>query len=929
MTLARLDPGEHLLLIDLPALCSDAAGLWNLAAEIVRHYEAQGRDGLQTDEPLQYVDAAAWLNDMLTSEDGAAGRDFWRGDEFAPLGSLRLAFDADGHPGRPFTTERVPVPLSPSTRTAFETAGVRFGVSMEALLAASLQSLLQRATNDTRAIVGFVWDGRSHAELEAAIGLFARALPVSGVVPTDAPFVEALRQVNDRMAQARKWGPCLDPTPPSDGADNAERLHVPFLVEHDAWPDPWRTGDVQFDVVACDARIDRFKLKLVWQSRPGRSHAFLEYDANAFVDTDMAYLADQLAVLIDDALANPDRSVGALQVTSPSQHAELLSWATAADESCPASECVHRLFEEVAGRRPDATAVVCGGERLSYGTLNARANQLARRLRDLGVAPGVLVGLCLDRSAEMIVGILGILKAGGAYVPLDPRLPVERLRNILDDSGTTIAVTDSGRLACVRDRVRAVLLDSDRPALDLLSPENLPEGATPADLVYVLFTSGSTGRPKGVPVEHRQLTHYVRAIGRRLDVPEGTRFATVTTFAADLGNTSVYPSLLGAGCLHVFTESESADPAAFGASMQQNEIDVLKIVPSHLTALLSGADPARLLPRARLVLGGEACPWDLVDRVRHLAPDLVVFNHYGPTETTVGATTYRCGCDEGRRRSGTVPIGRPLADVVVRVLDRGGRLAPRWCSGELYIGGPGVARGYLNRPDWTADRFVSDAFSGDGARLYRTGDQVRVLPGGDLEFLGRTDDQVKIRGFRVELGEVEAVLRRHASVGEATILVRDGDRADARLIGCVVARPGSTVQAAELSTFVKDRLPDYMVPAAFVALDRLPLTANGKIDRTALSAIAERAVTAAAQSERPSTAYETIVADIWRELLDVDEIGLHDNFYDLGGHSLMAIQVVTALEKRTQLQVSPRDLVFHTLKQFAALCESRLAKTSD
>jgi amino acid adenylation domain-containing protein len=934
VTLVALAPDEHLLFIDLPSLCCDSTGLKNLVAEIARSYDGHGRSGGTPDDPFQYADASTWLNDALTSEEAAPGREFWRRDDFTSLSRLRLPFERTARMPRPFEVRQVPVELSSSAQAKLPSILSTMGISLEVFLLTCLQALVQRATGETHLAVGCVWDGRGYAELETAIGPFARSLPLSGEIPEDLPFGDALLVVSERLAAGTAWGACFDWSLIANWPGATEQsLSVPFLVQHSAWPERYRAGDVEFALEECEGCVDRFKLKLVGRSHQDGDGLFrlcLDYDASLFLHEDIAALAEQLSVLMSDAVEQPTRTMAGLRIVSEEQRRRLLALSAVEGETFPATECVHRIFEGVAARVPADRAVVCDGVVMSYGELNSRANQLACHLRAMGVAPDTVVGLCLERSVNTVVGILGILKAGGAYLPLDPRLPSARLAGIVDDSGASIVVTEECVLDRVPGTVRVVALDRDRASIAANSSENPAAGATPDNLVYVLFTSGSTGRPKGVAVEHRHLAHYVHALASRLELPNQATFATVTTFSADLGNTSVYPALLSGGCLCILTESEASDPAAFAASMQQNEVDVLKIVPSHLKALLSHAEPQLILPRQRLVLGGEASSWDLVEAIRRLAPDLVVLNHYGPTETTVGATTYQIGAESRPDLSVTVPIGRPLADVKVRVLDRDRQLVPCWYPGELYIGGLGVARGYLNAPVTTEERFVADPFAAQGGRLYRTGDQVRILPTGDLEFLGRRDDQIKIRGYRVELGEIEAALLRHESVSEAAVVVREGeDAGDRRLVGCVVPRAGSRVDTAGLSTFLKAEIPEYMVPGAFVSLDALPLTPNGKVDRRALVALSDAAPDVAAQDEQPSTECENVVADIWREFLETDRISVHDNFYDLGGHSLMAIQVVTALEKRMQLRMSPRDLVFHTLRQFAALCESRLAKATD
>ncbi|HEX7796849.1 MAG TPA: amino acid adenylation domain-containing protein, partial [Vicinamibacterales bacterium] len=688
-------------------------------------------------------------------------------------------------------------------------------------------------------------------------------------------------------------------------------------------PGRYLAGGVEFEIEDACSMIDRFRLRLSCEgSSDDISSIRIDYDASAFSEQDICRLAGEFETLFTAAAREPHLALDALPLLTQLDADPIVRTLGHAVRPTPSVDFVHRRFEEHAAHFPNQVAVVFEEERLTYGELNARSNQLAHHLLALGAGPDVVVGLCVDRSLEMTIGILGILKAGGAYVPLDPQLPEARLALILAESAAAIVVSRATLAGLVTGAQHVVHLDQDRDALDRQPDTNPVSQIVPEHLAYVMFTSGSTGKPKGVAVEHRQLSSYVDSIVRRLDMPAGATFATVTTFAADLGNTCIYPALTGGGCLHIVSEERAGDPHAFAEYVRRHPIDVLKIVPSHLKALMTSSQPVNVLPRQRLVLGGEACPWDLVADVRRLAPSCAIFNHYGPTETTVGATMHPVTETSSSAASATVPIGGPLDHAQVYALDRYLRPVPVWGVGELYIGGAGVARGYLADAELTAARFLHDPWGqGSNARMYRTGDRVRVLPTGALEFLGRLDSQVKIRGFRVELGEIEAALRQHPEVNHVHVVVHDHN--GPRVAAFVVYHPESRSGPNELRDFMRRHgLPDYMIPYSFVALDALPLTSNGKPDRQRLLEWLD-VPEVLPQNEEPLTEWEAIVAGIWQELLGVDGIQPSDNFYDLGGHSLLAIQVVSALERRARVQISPRDLVFHTLRQFSALCTSK------
>jgi amino acid adenylation domain-containing protein len=554
------------------------------------------------------------------------------------------------------------------------------------------------------------------------------------------------------------------------------------------------------------------------------------------------------------------------------------------------AECVHELFAQHARSAPERTAVIDGERSLTYGELDASTNRLARRLRAAGVGPDVAVGLCTDRSVDMVIGLLGILKAGGTYVPLHYEHPPARLCGQLAAAGAATVVTQEPLLERLGGfDAEVVCLDRDRAALERELAEPLESGAGHAQRAYVIFTSGSTGTPKGVEVTHGNLANYAADIARRLGAAEESlSFALVTSVSTDLGNTSVFGALCSGGTLVLVSPAAAGDPGALAALMMATPVDVLKITPSHLGALLAAGD-ARVLPRRQLVLGGERAGWDLVERVRALS-DCAILNHYGPTETTVGSCTFAVGAGPGEFEPASVPIGNPISNTSCYVVDAGGAPMPVGVTGRLLIGGAGVARGYVGEPELTAERFLADPFASDGARVYDTGDLARWLPDGTLEFMGRIDEQVKIRGYRVEPAEVEVALRSHPQVREAVVTVRSGTAADAQLIAyCVL---DGTVGERELRAHLADRVPGYMVPAAIVILDALPQTPSGKVDRLALPDPATRPSGSDGEYIAPRTPMEEAVVAIWEHVLGLERVGVEDDFFALGGHSLLATQVV-------------------------------------
>jgi amino acid adenylation domain-containing protein len=578
--------------------------------------------------------------------------------------------------------------------------------------------------------------------------------------------------------------------------------------------------------------------------------------------------------------------------------------------STPLSGCIHQLFDAQAARTPHTTALVFEDQHLTYCELNRRANQLAQHLQTLGVGPDIRVGICLERSLDMVMGILGILKAGGTYVPFDPQLPTERLAFMFANAQVAVLLTHEWRraafpthdalLICLDSAWSTIAQERDEPPISATTPEHL---------VYVLYTSGSTGRPKGVAVEHRHLLHYLNGISERLDFPIGANLAMISTFAADLGNTVVFPSLCCGGCLHIVSQERTTDPDALAEYCYCRWIDCLKIVPSHLMALLTAAQPERVLPRRWLVLGGEAASQQLIAQIQRLAPDCTILNHYGPTETTVGVLTYPVEPGMFDRYITTVPLGYPLRDTRVYILDRKRHPVRAGEPGELYIGGGSLARGYLDHPDLTAERFIPNPFGAAiGERLYKTGDRACQLPNGALTFLGRVDHQVKIRGFRIELGEIETALTQHPSVQAAIALAREDETGDRQLVAYVVPLAEQSLTTSDLRAFLRMTLPDYMIPAAFVLLTSLPLTPNGKIDRHALPLPDSPRSNHDATFVAPRTPVESLIADLWADILGCANIGIYDNFFDLGGHSLLAAQVLTRVRSMFQVELSLRSL---------------------
>nr|QEO74431.1 condensation domain-containing protein [uncultured bacterium] len=884
VALASLSPERHVLILHLSALCGDAVALRNLGREIGRLYDVRLSGAPAEDEPLQYADLAEWQSGLLESEAAEVGRQYWKRQRTCDLAASRLG-PQDG-----FAPRMRKIGLETSTERGIEALASRLGASVPSVVAAFWLLLLHRRLDARELVLGVPFDGRDYEELESALGPFARTLPFSSSFEGDLPLEELVQRFEAWSKETYEWQAFFA----WDGIDGAAVPSCALAFESEVAP-----AGLRFALLGQRSYLEPFQLKLACLRTPEGLRLELHFDAGSVPAPEALRLALQLeALLARGVAAPPERPAGELDLLSPGERHRLL-FEVNDTARAPGSEpdlCVHRLFERWAEATPEAPAVRFEDRCLTYRELNERANRLARSLRRLGVGPEERVGLRLERSEELLVALLGVLKAGGAYVPLDPGQPAERLAYILEAAGASVVVTDEGL---------ADLLTGE-------SGENLDDGAGPENLAYVIFTSGSTGRPKGVGIEHRHLASYVQAASERLAFEPGMTYATVTTLAADLGNTVIFPALVSGGCLDVIAEDRAVDPARLAERFRVQRPDCLKIVPSHLAALLDGAEPEAVLPRRKLVFGGEALSWSLVARVAEAAPDCKVFNHYGPSETTVGVIARSVEDAE----SATVPLGLPLAGVTVYLLDCHGHPVPAGLPGEVFLGGANVGRGYLGRPDLTAERFVPDPWGGFGRRLYRTGDLARRLPDGAVEFLGRVDFQVKIRGFRIEPEEIGAALERHPAVRQAVVVARE-EGEEKRLVAYVVPAAGEPA-ARELRAFLQGSLPEYMIPSAFVLLDRLPLTANGKVDRAALPALeAERSGPAFVA---PRTGIEELVAGIWSQVLGREPVGAHDDFFELGGHSLLATQVVSRVRQVFGLEV-PLARIFDapTVAGFAAI----------
>ena len=771
--------------------------------------------------------------------------------------------------------------------------------------------------------VGCQFDGRSYAELTNALGVLAKYLPLQVTCSEKMTFKDFLGQVQHDAASFQNWQDSFSWSNAGLPLGLEQGPEVPLAFDFAEILDAQVLGDGKLRATSTLQKVvgERFRLKLSTRRRGNCVSLEFHFDSARLERSIIERWSRHFVTLLHAALADPLSLASRLPLLSADERRVfLVEWNETAAEY-PRHLCIPELFEAQAASTPGAPALRYEDECLTYLELNERANQLAQYLRSKGVCKDSLVGLCVDRGLNMMVAVLAILKAGGAYVPLSAEHPKPRLLQQLD--GASALLTESkfeSQMPSIGGPI--VLIDRDRERWAHMPVENPPTVAGPENLAYVIYTSGSTGAPKGVAVRHRNLVNYTSFIQRRLalDQSRPLHFATVSTLGADLGNTCIYPSLASGGCLHVIAYDVSADSQRLRDYMTRYPVDVLKIVPSHLMALLNAGGGREVLPHKYLVMGGEALTIPLMEKIVAAGGSCEILNHYGPTETTVGSLTLKLDDFDWKTSTAqTIPIGRPIANTRVYILDRHGEPVPIGVAGELYIGGDGVTAGYVNEPERTAERFVAEHFGPElSGQMYRTGDLVRYLPGGEIEFLGRADDQVKIRGFRIELGEIESVLLRYSGVKQAVVLAVANDRGEKSLVAYVVGSAGGE----ELRSYLRGQLPDYMMPAAIVELPKFPLNANGKIDRPALPK-PEDVHKAQTEPVAPRTPSEEVIAAIWEEVLRRDGIGVEDNFFEIGGHSLLATQIASRLREHFRLPIAVRT-VFEapTIAEMARRLES-------
>jgi len=872
--------------------------------------------------PIQYADYATWQREWLQGDVLEEQISYWK-RQIEGVNTLELPTDHPRPASQSYRGERESLALGEELTDSLRELSRREGVTVFMLLLAAFKILLYRCSGQEQIVVGTPIAGRNQVELEPLIGFFVNMLAIKtdlGGAPSVREMIRREREAAlDAYAhQDAPFEKVVEELQPERKLNQHPIFQVTFEWQAMGNQVEGRSG-LGMRSAPVESGTAQFDLTLrVTESGEGMI-AVMEYRTDLFYGERIKRMLRHLRGALERIAGDADQRVSELQMLSVEEEHQLLWEWNQTDCEYRSEKRIHQLFEEQVERRPEAIAVVYEDQQVTYRELNARANQLAHHLRRGGAGPEVVVGVLHERSIEIVVGLLGILKAGGAYLPLDPHHPSQRIGQCLSLSGAAIVIT-TAQFGSIAAEAVAGLTSENLPAVlfidELLKnhhqTENLGKHSLPGQLAYVIFTSGSTGAPKGAMVEQRGMLNHLYAKVWELPLDDEDVVAQTASQCFDISVWQFLAALLVGGQVEIFDDEISHDPASLLDQIEQRRVTILEVVPSLMRMMLTEADARGVqldLSAVRwLIPTGEALPPELCRKWFGLYPEIPLLNAYGPTECSDDVT--HCLIENVPSESAVrSPIGRPIVNTQIHVLSAGFELQPIGIVGELYVGGVGVGRGYLNEPGKTAECFVPAPFGMEaGARVYRSGDLAHHQPDGNLEYLGRIDHQVKIRGFRIELGEIETALRRHPSLEEVVVVVREDTPGEKRLAAYLVAKPERALAISELREILKRELPEYMAPTAYVMLHALPMTESGKLDRRALPAPAEANVEAGQCYVAPRTLIEQRLADIWSEVLGLDKVGVNNDFFELGGHSLLATRVASRIRDAFQVELPLRRL---------------------
>jgi amino acid adenylation domain-containing protein len=902
-SLFRLSDQDHVLVLVLHHIITDAWSLEILFREMSAGYEARvrGKQSSLPPLPVQYADFAVWQRTLLEGPQMEAEFAFWRAQLAGAPATLELPTDFSRPLMQTVGGETEYDFLPPALSEGVEELARRERGTPFMVMMAAFQIMMSRYSAQEDIVVGTPIAGRTRSEIEPLIGCFINTLAIRSDLSGDPNVRQLIEKVRHTSLEAfahqeLPFEKLVEKLNPQRQTSHAPLFQTMFMLQTASTTDREMYGleVTPLDLTSGSAKFD---LTLAIVRRAQGMRMGMTYNVDLFEPATARRMLGHFRTLLEGMVANPDARISSLPLLSMRERDQILvDWNRTA-ANYPREKCIYQLFEDQVEHTPEKTAVIFEGKPLTYGELNRRANLLAGHLRDLGVGPDVLVGLCAERSLEMLVGEYAILKAGGAYVPLDPSYPSERIAFMIEDSGIRVLLTQQ-RLLKQLPAIDGTTfcLDSDWSTIAAGSTQNLDLPLASRHLAYMIYTSGSTGKPKGVQIEHGSVVNFLNSMSREPGLTAGDTLLAVTTLSFDIAGLEIHLTLSRGGTLYLASQEVAAEGTRLRDALTSSGATVMQATPATWRMLIEAGWQGT--PGLKILCGGEALPRDLAQQLLERGSE--VWNLYGPTETTIWSAAFRVS-------EGKILLGRPIDNTLFYVLDRNQQPVPAGIPGELFIGGDGLARCYYKRPELTAERFLADPFRGTaGARMYRTGDLVRYLKDGNLEYLGRMDHQVKLRGFRIELGEIEAALRKHPSVQQCVVVAREDAPGNKRLVAYLVAT-AEAPRREDLRTHLKASLPDYMVPSQFVTLDKLPLTPNEKIDRKALPA-PEKEISDTGVTRAPQTPTEEMIVGIWQDVLGVERIGAEDSFFDLGGHSLLATRLVARVRQALGVELPLRSM---------------------
>jgi amino acid adenylation domain-containing protein len=893
LKLVRYSEQDHLLIVTHHHLVCDGWSMGVLLGELSRIYSARvGGAAPEVPPAMQFSQYAASQSLFQQSPEMAAAENYWTRQFSGSVPTLELPGDRARPAVRTYRGGGINVPIQSELFQEVKRLGARRNCTILTTLLAAFYAWLYRLSGQEDLVVGIPAAGQMAVGSNDLVGHCANLLPLRMRVTDDIKFIDFLSPMKRCVLDAYEhqnytFGTLIRKLKLARDLSRVPLVSVMFNVDR-------RNGKLPFSGLSVEVSgnlKNYFNFDLGINAVATDTDLYLEvqYNADIFDAVTVRRLLGHYETLLAGVVRRPDERLGQLPLLSPNEQQKVLVEWNQTSREFPSQLCLHELVEAQAKRTPDAIAVACKGESLTYRELDCRANRLAHRLRKMGVGSEVLVGTCIERSVEMLVSVLGILKAGGAYVPLDPAYPRDRLKYMIEDSRMVALIAQKRTMESAVEGIGIIWLDKDGPEIAKERNDSPDRTTQPDHLAYVIYTSGSTGRPKGVQISHRSVVNFLWSMKERPGLNSDDVWLAVTTLSFDIAGLEIFLPLITGAKIHLATWETAADGRALVRELESSGATVMQATPITWRMLLEAGWKGA--PGLKMLCGGEAMPRDLAERLVRSGKSL--WNVYGPTETTIWSTL-----EEMKQGTGAITIGRPIANTTVYILDRNGQPVPLGVPGELHIGGTGLARGYLNRPELTSQKFIPDGFSKQPcARLYRTGDLARYREDGKIECLGRIDHQVKIRGFRIELGEIESLLGRCKGVKEAVVVAREENPGNKRLVAYVVNGAGS-VSVEDMRNHLRGRLPEYMVPSAFVMLDKLPLTPNGKVDRKALPAPDQVRGASEKSFMAPRTRLEEQLARLWEDILGVKPVGVTDNFFELGGHSLIAVRLFVEIEKR-------------------------------